>query len=183
MTEPIRVETPDFSESQQSGAAEQPFASVDIEAEAVGYGRIFIRNAQIFADRQTVQPLRLIRRRLCRRELYADADRRRDAAGLVREVGACRAFIRSSRRASSYISAPDGVCRNVTVAFPDYIKNVVCSEIYPTWEESAIVANTLAIISFALNRVYRVLSQPGIQLQHHELDGHRSKVHSGPEPV
>ena len=60
MTEPIRVETPDFSESQQSGAAEQPFASVDIEAEAVGYGRIFIRNAQIFADRQTVQPLRLI---------------------------------------------------------------------------------------------------------------------------
>ena len=40
------------------------------------------------------------------------------------------------------------------VAFPDYIKNVVCSEIYPTWEESAIVANTLAIISFALNRVY-----------------------------
>ena len=60
MTEPIRVETPDFSESQQSGAAEPPFASVDIEAEAVGYGRIFIRNAQIFADRQTVQPLRLI---------------------------------------------------------------------------------------------------------------------------
>ena len=33
---------------------------MDIEAEAVGYGRIFIRNAQIFADRQTVQPLRLI---------------------------------------------------------------------------------------------------------------------------
>ena len=60
MTEPIRVETTDFSESQQSGAAEPPFASVDIEAEAVGYGRIFIRNAQIFADRQTVQPLRLI---------------------------------------------------------------------------------------------------------------------------
>ena len=54
------METPDFSESQQSGAAEPPFASVDIEAEAVGYGRIFIRNAQIFADRQTVQPLRLI---------------------------------------------------------------------------------------------------------------------------
>ena len=60
MTEPIRVETPDFSESQQSGAAEQPFANLDIEAEATGYGRIFIRNAQVFADRQTVQPLRLI---------------------------------------------------------------------------------------------------------------------------
>ena len=34
--------------------------SVSQIAEAVGYGRIFIRNAQIFADRQTVQPLRLI---------------------------------------------------------------------------------------------------------------------------
>ena len=59
-TEPVTVETPGFSESQQSGAAEQPFASVDIEAEFAGYDRILVRNAQIFADRQTVQPLRLI---------------------------------------------------------------------------------------------------------------------------
>ena len=36
----------------------------------------------------------------------------------------------------------------------DYIKNVASSEIYPTWELSAIRANVLAIISFALNRVY-----------------------------
>ena len=60
MTEPITVETPDFSASQQSGAPQPPFASVDIEAEAEGYGRMRIRNAQIFADRQTLQPLRLI---------------------------------------------------------------------------------------------------------------------------
>ena len=53
-----------------------------------------------------------------------------------------------------HLGAPTAYAENVTVAFPDYIKNVVCSEIYPTWEESAIVANTLAIISFALNRVY-----------------------------
>ena len=49
--------------------------------------------------------------------------------------------------------APTAYAENVTVAFPDYIKNVVCSEIYPTGEESAIVANTLAITSFALHRV------------------------------
>lgn len=53
-----------------------------------------------------------------------------------------------------HLGAPTAYAENVTVAFPDYIKNVVCSEIYPTWEEAAIVANTLAIISFALNRVY-----------------------------
>ena len=53
-----------------------------------------------------------------------------------------------------HLGAPSSAAENVTVSFPDYIKNVVCSEIYPTWERSAIVANTLAIISFALNRVY-----------------------------
>ena len=43
---------------------------------------------------------------------------------------------------------------NVTVSFPDYIKIVASSEIYPTWPEAALRANILAQISFALNRVY-----------------------------
>lgn len=43
---------------------------------------------------------------------------------------------------------------NVTVSFPDYIKNVASSEIYPTWELSELRANILAQISFALNWVY-----------------------------
>ena len=34
-----------------------------------------------------------------------------------------------------HLGAPTAYAENVTVAFPDYIKNVVCSEIYPTWEE------------------------------------------------
>ena len=38
--------------------------------------------------------------------------------------------------------------------FADYVKNVASSEIYPTWDESALRANILAIVSFALNRVY-----------------------------
>lgn len=43
---------------------------------------------------------------------------------------------------------------NVTVTFPDYIKNVASSEVYPTWNEQALRANILAQISFSLNRVY-----------------------------
>ena len=43
---------------------------------------------------------------------------------------------------------------NVTVSFPEYIKNVASSEIYPTWSNAALRANILAQISFALNRVY-----------------------------
>ena len=53
-----------------------------------------------------------------------------------------------------HLGRPDSNARNVTVPFPDYIKNVASSEIYPTWPENAIRANMYAQISFALNRVY-----------------------------
>ncbi len=42
----------------------------------------------------------------------------------------------------------------MTVTFPDYIKNVASSELYPTWPENALRANIYAQISFALNRVF-----------------------------
>lgn len=53
-----------------------------------------------------------------------------------------------------HLGAPSSNAENVTVPFPDYIKNVASSEIYPTWNESAITANIYAQISFAVNRVY-----------------------------
>ena len=53
-----------------------------------------------------------------------------------------------------HLGSPDSAAPNVTVPFADYIKNVASSEIYPTWPESAIRANILAEISYALNRVY-----------------------------
>ena len=53
-----------------------------------------------------------------------------------------------------HLGPPGADAENVTVSFPDYVKNVASSEIYPTWELAAIRANVLAIISFALNRVY-----------------------------
>ena len=53
-----------------------------------------------------------------------------------------------------HLGPPDSGAENVTVSFADYVKNVVSSEIFPTWEPSALRANALAIISFALNRVY-----------------------------
>ena len=53
-----------------------------------------------------------------------------------------------------HLGSPDSNAQNVTVSFPQYIKNVASSEIYPTWNESAIYANIYAQISYALNRVY-----------------------------
>lgn len=58
------------------------------------------------------------------------------------------------QRITVHLGAPGSDAQNVTVSFIDYVKNVASSEIYPTWEESALRANILAIVSFALNRVY-----------------------------
>ena len=59
-----------------------------------------------------------------------------------------------------HLGPPDSDAPNVRVTFVDYVKNVASSEIYPTWDDSALTANILAIISFALNRIHRVLPQP-----------------------
>ena len=53
-----------------------------------------------------------------------------------------------------HLGTPDSQAENVTVSFRDYIKNVASSEVYPTWHFSALRANILAQVSFALNRVY-----------------------------
>ncbi len=53
-----------------------------------------------------------------------------------------------------HLGAPNASVPNITLSFPDYIKNVASSEVYPTWPEEAIRANIYAQISFALNRVY-----------------------------
>lgn len=53
-----------------------------------------------------------------------------------------------------HLGTPASNADNVTVSFSDYVKNVASSEIYPTWDESALRANILAIVSFALNRIY-----------------------------
>ena len=58
------------------------------------------------------------------------------------------------QRITVHLGPPNSEAENVTVSFVDYVKNVASSEIYPTWEESALRANILAIVSFALNRVY-----------------------------
>ena len=43
-----------------------------------------------------------------------------------------------------HLGPPNQWAEDVTVSFPDYIKNVASSEIYPTWNEAALRANILA---------------------------------------
>ncbi|MBQ8435581.1 MAG: peptidoglycan-binding protein [Oscillospiraceae bacterium] len=57
-------------------------------------------------------------------------------------------------RITVHLGAPDENAENITVSFPEYVKNVASSEIYPTWPENSLRANIYAIITFALNRIY-----------------------------
>lgn len=53
-----------------------------------------------------------------------------------------------------HLGYPGDNAPNVTVSFPDYVKNVASSEIFPTWPEASLRANIYAIVTFALNRIY-----------------------------
>ncbi|MBE6806897.1 MAG: spore cortex-lytic protein [Ruminococcaceae bacterium] len=53
-----------------------------------------------------------------------------------------------------HLGTPSSNAENIYVDFPDYIKNVASSEVYPTWPESALRANIYAQISYVLNRYY-----------------------------
>jgi peptidoglycan hydrolase-like protein with peptidoglycan-binding domain len=53
-----------------------------------------------------------------------------------------------------HLGDKDEEAPNVEVGFIDYIANVASREIYPTWPQNALVANVIAQITFALNRVY-----------------------------
>ena len=53
-----------------------------------------------------------------------------------------------------HLGLPSSNAQNITVDFISYVKNVASSEIFPSWPENSLRANILAIVTFALNRVY-----------------------------
>ncbi len=57
-------------------------------------------------------------------------------------------------RITVHLGPPNSSAANVTLSFPNYIKNVASSEIFPTWPEAALRANIYVQVTFALNRVY-----------------------------
>ena len=59
-----------------------------------------------------------------------------------------------------HLGPPGSSAENVTVSFPEYVKNVASSEIYPTWEPAAL--------------------QPGLPLQYHLLHRLRPEIYQGP---
>lgn len=60
-----------------------------------------------------------------------------------------------------HLGTPDSDAQNVTLSFPDYIKNVASSEIYPTWPGSRDTRQHLRPGDIRTQpRIYRVVPQP-----------------------
>ena len=147
---------------------QQPYSEYNIQIEAPGYEPLMISGTEILPDVTAVQPVSLSPLETTEEEdevivipdhtLYGDYPPKipEDEIKPMDESGE---IVLSRVVIPEYVVVHDGVpddstAANYYVKYRDYIKNVVSSEIYATWPESAIYANTLAIMSFTLNRVY-----------------------------
>lgn len=59
-TDPVTIDTPPLTNSQNDTPGTDAYAIINISATEQSYGRILVRNAQVFSDTQTVQEFMLI---------------------------------------------------------------------------------------------------------------------------
>jgi len=150
-----------------SPSEEMPYAEYNISVTAPGYEPVMVSGTEILPDVTAVQPISMNPIQTPTPEepivipdhtLYGDYPPKipEDEIKPMDESGE---IVLSRVVIPEFVIVHDGVpqdstARNYYVRYIDYIKNVVSSEIYATWPESTIYANTLAIMSFTLNRVY-----------------------------
>ncbi len=165
-SETIELPAPPFDYSQEPNSS-QPYANYDITVTAPGYEPTVINGTEILPDVTAVQPVELTPVETGTAEeditifphtLYAEYPPKIPEAE-IKPMDESGSIVLSRVVIPEYIVVHDGPpndssARNFYVPYTDYIKNVVSSEIYATWPESTIYANTLAILSFTLNRVY-----------------------------
>lgn len=164
-TEKLPLETVDKSFSQNPYYTETPFIGYDVLAQKSGFNSLYVKDIPIYEGENALLPLTLIPMQESQRSplqaeitigkpAVAEQDtRRQEGTVAVPESRILRQVV-IPNPITVHLGAPTSPASNVQVSFPDYVKNVASSEIYPTWPEAALRANIYAIITFALNRVY-----------------------------
>ncbi len=163
-TNSVSVDAPDISLSLTEETRVLPYAIYNITITAPGYYDYTVRGVQVFADRVSILEADLLplpvgtssgatQIDIPTHSLFspiAPIDRNQvyDNSPTVLSRVVIPEYI------TVHLGTPNQSARNVTVRFPDYIKNVCCSEIYSTWPTEALKANIYAQISLALNRIY-----------------------------
>ena len=165
-TKRIALETLDKSLSLDPDFSGTPFIGYNVLAFAKGFNSIHITGIPILDGETAIQPLEFVPMREGQRspaltEIQIDApavsmtdqryqkgpDGAPEAPQVLRQVVIPNPI-------TIHLGSPNASAANVQVSFPDYVKNVASSEIYPTWPEAALRANIYAIITFALNRFF-----------------------------
>ncbi len=140
-----------------------PYSTYHLEAEAKGFNSLHIADVQIFDGEKAIQPVTLVsmpenhtipRRQefFIGRHAIAMTEPRNQEGPRIEP----RAFhhVIIPNPITIHLGKPSVSASNVQVSFPDYVKNVASSEIYPTWPQASLESNIYAIITFALNRVF-----------------------------
>lgn len=162
----IPVEAPDPEESLDPANEELPYETVDVEVSAESYRKVRVRGVQVFAGQTALVQVSMEPELIGPREAGSDGTviydippNRVDAGSGqdVPDAGIAPAILDSvviPEYVTVHLGRPTVSASNVTVSFSHYIKNVCCSEIYPTWPENALRANIYCQISLVLNRIF-----------------------------
>lgn len=162
-TAKIALETLDASLSLNPDFSRTPFISYDVLAFANGFNTVHIVDIPILDGETAIQPIEFIPMRKMQRtptvtEIQIGAPAvsmtgRRNQRGPATESRVLRQVV-IPNPITVHLGSPGASASNVQVSFPDYVKNVASSEIYPTWPDASVRANIYAIITFALNRIF-----------------------------
>lgn len=167
LTDYIPLPAPAVEHSLDSACAQQPYSNYNITIIAGGYPPIHVNNIAIFPGVTALQSITFDNSypdnscplyTISPHTLYGDYPAKIKESE-TKDLEGPETSRNSKVVIPEFILVHDGhpmdsSVPNYYVRFQDYIKNVVSSEIYPTWPESTIYAHTLAIISFTLNRMY-----------------------------
>lgn len=165
-TSTITLNTPAF-ELSQAPSEIQPYAEYNVEVSAPGYKSEFISSVEVLPKvtallevslEPEVEEKEVFPIVISPHTLFAEYPPKIPEAE-IKPMDESGEIVLSRVVIPEYVVVHDGPpadssAPNYYVFYKDYIKNVVSSEIYATWPENAIIANTLAIQSFTLNRVY-----------------------------
>lgn len=160
-TESVELPAPPFEYTENPGVT-QPYSEYSIIVRAPGFAPVSINGIDIFSSRRSIQDVRLTEVSqvvtIGPNTLFGDYPPKIPEAS-IKPITSTGEIVLDRVVVPGTVVVHDGVPTDTTasnyyVSFPDYIKNVACSEIYPTWPEATITANVIAIVSFTLNRVY-----------------------------
>jgi peptidoglycan hydrolase-like protein with peptidoglycan-binding domain len=181
-TKDISLTTPDERSSEATETL--PYTTYEIKVEAEGYNQVEIQGVQMFGQVKSIQevamttettevspqtPQAVERFIIPTHVLYGKYPGKEPEpllTGMPIGVKYCAPLIYILPVLPEFVQVhagpPTRPAPTYTVPYKDYIKNVACCEIIPSWHKEALKANIICIISFTLNR---------IQTEHYRLKG------------